>query len=120
MSIDKHPFSEAGVGGFRSAGDIASRGREWRDVSDDYLVGFVSEIHSLVHTPAIVEMQRRATTAQRESVVAQQRLVEAMQAASDCAAQQTTEVIQLTRALRVYTIVLVVIGAIQIGLMVWR
>lgn len=118
---EQHPFSEAGHVGLRSATDIASRGRPWADVSDDYLIGFVSEIqHGLSHTPAVVEMQRRVTVAQRESNAIQQRLIQAIEAGSDCASQQTTEVINLTRALKVYTVVLIAIGIVQIALMFWK
>jgi len=60
------------------------------------------------------------TRGQGAVVEASRRLTERMDASSDCAATQNAQMIKLTNALRVYTIVLAVIGAIQIGLMIWK
>jgi hypothetical protein len=91
----------------REARQTESDGSAWADRSDAFLVGYVSENRpSQFHTPALVEMQRRRIVATR--------------GAGDCASQQTAEVINLTRALKTYTIVLTLIGVVQILLMIFK
>jgi hypothetical protein len=70
----------------------------------DHVAGTTDVIGA--QTPAMVEMQRR--------------LVEAIRAASDSADAQAVQVIGLTQALKVYTVVLAVIGVVQIALMIWK
>lgn len=60
------------------------------------------------------------TRGQGAVVEASRRLMVATQSAGDCASVQTAEVIKLTRALRIYTIALAIMGAIQIGVMFWK
>jgi hypothetical protein len=106
----EHPFSklqESKGAAFPSTGTLEDRGRTWRKASDEYLIGFVMEswgTDAANQTSAVVEMQRR--------------LMVSIQAASDSAETQTAEVIKLTRALKAYTIVLAMIGVVQIAL-IW-
>jgi hypothetical protein len=123
MTIEKHPKSTwANAAHPPSAEDkipaaVEAAGAEWRnaDVSDDYLIGVATMQHgdTGAAVAAAIEMQRRA-------IKTQQRLIVAIDASGDCASRQTEEVIKLTRALKTYTIVLAIIGAIQIWLMWWK
>jgi hypothetical protein len=112
MSMNKHPYSklhESQGAGFPTPATLEERGRTWRDASEEYLIGFVMEswgTDSANQTSAVVEMQRR--------------LMHSVRAAGDSADTQAVEIINLTRALKVYTIVLAVIGAVQIGIMLWK
>lgn len=77
--------------------------------SEKELVDHIAAIHDSrvgQDSAPIAEMQRR--------------LIVAVRAASDAADKQTAEVVTLTRTLKTYTIVLVVIGVITIALMLWK
>jgi len=129
MELKDPPFSTADLG--RAPDDIAKAGEKWRSLPDDFLVGVCGRESSTEYQHVLdgarVELARRGVDAQRalqgairESIAEQQRLVGAIDAASDCAMKQTAEVINLTRALKAYTIVLAAIGLVQILLMVWK
>lgn len=89
------------------AGDTMTVNHGYFDKNEKELVDHIAD-NAVIgeQTPALAEMQRR--------------FVVAVRAASDSADTQTAEVIKLTNTLRVLTIVLVVMGAIQIGLMFWK
>ena len=142
MAMREHPFSVWALGGIPggeqgtpSPTDLESWGKTWSGASYEYLIGVSARAYSqnseTVAMPAMIESQRRLTDAiavfeksARDSsqtlLNVQSRLLVAIQASSDCAATQTDEVIKLTRALKVYTIVLALIGVVQIGLMLWK
>lgn len=109
----KHPYSllRDRRPDFSSEAVLEEHGRSWRKdagVSDDYLVGFVGEswgTDAANQTPAVTEMQRR--------------LAVAIEAAGDCAATQTEQLIKLTVSIKVLTGVLIGLGVVQTALMIW-
>jgi hypothetical protein len=90
-----------GKPGFPDVQTLEERGRTWAEASDEYPIGFVMELwgtDAANQTPATLEMQRRSMAAVR--------------AASDSADVQAQQVIKLTIALKIYTIVLVLVGLV--------
>ena len=82
------------------------KGIAWQERSDEFLVGYVSEQNrpGQFHTPAIVEMQRRAMVATQEF--------------NEQSSVQTAQAIRLTRQLKWLTIVIGGIAAVQLIVMI--
>jgi hypothetical protein len=89
-------------------------GQRWATFTETELAGVIS---SGGDTPRIREAA--ATEMQRRVIESSKQLLTAIQASGDYAATQTAEVIELTKALKRLTWVLVGFGFIQIALMVW-
>ena len=138
--MERHPHSVWTLGGLPqgytgvpSPADLESWGATWREASDEYLIGLGARQYGVDSAPAIpaqIESQRRlklAIVAFEESsqanahrlIEAESKLLTAIDAASDAADKQTAEVIRLTNSLRVLTVVLVIIGVLQAGLMIF-
>jgi hypothetical protein len=142
MSMKEHPFSVWTLGGIPSGAhgvpsptDLESWGATWSGASHEYLIGVAARAYGqnseTVSMPALIESQRRladaiavfeesARTRTQTLLEAQGRLLAAVDAFSDCTTSQNAQMIKLTHALRVLTVVLIGLGIIQIVLMVWQ
>lgn len=133
--MTEHPISKAflDLALTRSPSDVESRGSTWDNASDAYCVGFVAEfggVDAAFQTPAVVEMQRRGNrqiaalteTVATFSAAAAQQTTELV-ALTRKSGEQTEEVIQLTRHLKTLTIVLAVLTVLQVvaaAITIWR
>jgi hypothetical protein len=137
-----HPHSIWTLGGIPggdtgrpSPADLESWGASWHGASDQYLIGVAARAFGqnseTASMPAFIESQRRlrdaiatfeasARAASETLATAQSRLLAAVDASSDCTAAQNAQMIRLTNALMIYTIVLAAIGVVQLGLMIWK
>ena len=86
----------------------------FQGISDDELIDYLTGRDPGVREAAAMEMQRRAIVVQRESNSIQRDLMAAIVVTSDCAIEQTEEVIRLTKSLKTFTWVLVAVGLVQL------
>jgi hypothetical protein len=82
---------------------MAESRKPWKDWTDDELA----------------DEAQTGTRGQGAAVESTRRLRIAIEASGDCASQQTAEVIKLTYALRMLTVVLIAIGILQLVAMLW-
>ena len=113
MSQDDHPTAAR-----QPAGTIASVekfGKTWTSMSEEYLVGYVASFGGTdagSQMPAVQEMQLRTLKATHE-------LTTAVRASGDCTAEQNAQMVRLTESIRMLTMVVIMIGLVQVGLAIW-
>jgi hypothetical protein len=105
----------------RERAETEAEGRKWENERDEYLVGFVrTRVNEKQQNIALAELHSRVIKGQRQNSAIQEKLIVSIDAASDCAAMQTANVITLTNTLRLLTWVLVAVGVVQVLLMLWK
>jgi hypothetical protein len=85
-----------------SVEELEAKGSTWRDATDEYLIGFVTQFGGqtqAIQTPAVIEMQRR--------------LMVAVRASSDSADKFAGLAYNLNVSIKRYTVAMFVLATVQ-------